>query len=75
MRTLYCRHDHCGKPYDSIAGDQPHICPACGLAAHWTTDPQYRVKVRSRQKGPRVPFDLTFNDRRLLKAARIAVDG
>lgn len=60
-RTLYCRL--CRASYDSVAGDQPDTCPACGQAAHWSTEPQ-----------PRKGYELTANDRRLLKALRIGTE-
>ena len=63
-RTLYCRL--CTAAYDSVAGDQPAICPACGKAAHWSTEPP--------RDEPKRAWEITANDRRLLKSLKIHAD-
>jgi hypothetical protein len=60
-RTLYCRL--CAAAYASVAGDQPAECPACGQAAHWSTEPQARRE-----------YVLSENDRRFLKSLRIGAE-
>lgn len=74
-RTLWCRHADCGKPIDSVAGEQPQICPACQKSAHWTSvEGAGPIERRKHLKGPRVKFDLNLNDKRLLRSLRIAAE-
>lgn len=70
-RTFWCRYEDCGKPDESVAGEQKVRCPACGRTARWTTDPAAMKERRKHAKSPRVPFDLNHNDKRLLKQLRI----
>lgn len=63
-RTLYCRYEDCGKPHDSLAGEQAPKCPACGRDARWATDPGVFLERRKHKKRPRVPFDITQQDYR-----------
>jgi hypothetical protein len=68
-RTIYCRHEHCGEQVDIVAGQFPAVCPGCERVAKWSTTPGNVVKER--RKGPRVPWDLSRNDRRFLRSLRI----
>lgn len=67
-RILYCRYEDCGKPDESVAGEQKALCPACRREAKWATEPGHPVKAT---EPPRGVLDLTFNDRRFLKQLRI----
>jgi hypothetical protein len=67
MLTLWCRHPRCGKGYASVAGDIPTICPACEKPGRWTTE----ASMPGRRTTPTFPFDLSDNDKRLLKLLRI----
>lgn len=60
-RVLYCRL--CSEPYDSIAGLVPDYCPVCQQPGAWTTEPV-----------PTVPYALTVNDKRFLRAIKIEPD-
>jgi hypothetical protein len=71
-RTLYCRHPKCGDTVDIVAGQFPAICPHCHLDAMWSTTPGNSHKER--RKNPRVPFDLTLNDKRFLRSLRIQTE-
>jgi hypothetical protein len=71
-RTLFCRHERCGETVDVVAGQFPAICPGCGKDSKWSTTPGNIVKER--RTTPRVPYDLTYHDRRLLRAAKILRD-
>lgn len=67
MRLLFCRHEDCGRPYESHAGKIPPICPACHRSALWATEPHTpTVDVAGHA--------LTAQDRRFLKALRIQAD-
>lgn len=66
VRILYCRHDTCGKPYESVGGLIPPICPACSRVAAWATDPDV-AKIPG--------FPLTRNDKQFLKSLRIDPEG
>lgn len=62
MRTLWCTR--CSVGYASVAGDVPRVCPACDRDTVWST---------LAPTSPRSdPWTLTENDRRFLKALRIA---
>lgn len=72
MRRLWCRYQSCGAPFDSVAGDLPHTCPACGCdgdgEALWTTEEP------TPSANPKREWSLTFMDKRFLHQLRIAVD-
>jgi hypothetical protein len=55
-RTLWCRNPACQKPYESVAGKWPDICPKCDRPAHWTSQE---------------PIRFSRNDLRFLKSIRI----
>lgn len=59
-RLLLCRH--CYVWY-AVQRAIPDICPNCEKSAMWTTD-----------NNPGKPYLLSENDRRILKALRIACD-
>lgn len=72
-RPCFCRF--CGHPDVVIAGIFPHKCVKCDGEGFWSTEPvETLIKERRRTKRPRVAFDLTFNDRRMLKQLRIGPD-
>lgn len=73
-RTIWCRHEICGKPYESVAGHEPDPCPACQQKASWATMPG-TPRERRNAKRPRVPYDLTYNDVKLfLERVKIKAD-
>jgi hypothetical protein len=73
---LFCRHSNCGKPFESMAGDQPGICPFCRRDAWWSTTPgDGRNPGKPRRVKPTVAFALSFNDKRFLKSLRIDPEG
>jgi hypothetical protein len=55
---LYCRH--CQTGHASV-GAVPETCPHCLNSANWSTSLE-----------PRVPYELTLNDRRFLKGIHVA---
>lgn len=71
-RTIYCRHESCGGSVDIVAGDFPATCPACGRDSKWSVTPGNLTKERRRT--PRVPWALSYNDRRFLRALHITDD-
>lgn len=58
---LYCRV--CGVGYGTV-GEIPAQCPACGKRTQWST----------MAPAPRRPYELTFNDRRMLRKMHISPD-
>lgn len=68
-KVLYCRYAECGGSVQIVAGTFPPTCPKCGKSSSWSTVPGNIIKARA--KRPRVPFDLTVNDRRFLKSIKI----
>lgn len=72
MRRLWCRYKACGAPFDSVAGDLPQTCPACGGdgngEALWTTEEP------APDPEPKHGWVLSFMDKRFLHSLRIAVD-
>jgi hypothetical protein len=76
MQTLFCRHPNCGKPFESAAGDQPDVCPACRQGGLWSTSPgDGWDATKPVCVAPQVKFELSFNDRRFLKSLRIDPEG
>lgn len=73
MRLLYCMYVGCGDSVEIVAGQFPVKCPGCGRVAKWSTTPGNLVKPKH-AKEPRVKFDLTLNDKRLLKSLRIETE-
>src|SRR5262249_44049356 len=63
---LYC--SWCASAYGSL-GEVPARCPSCDRVTHWSTEP-----LPPAADQPKVPYVLTWNDRRLLKSLRIQVD-
>jgi len=69
-RPIWCRF--CAAQSDIVAGVFPEKCPKCEGVGFWSTQPvSTLVKERRNSKRPRVPYDLTHNDMRMLRAARI----
>lgn len=65
-RLLWCRN--CAIGYASVGGDVPTICPQCATTpARWTT-------MAPVSDVPRIRWRLTYNDRRFLKALKIAAN-
>jgi hypothetical protein len=72
-RPCFCRF--CGHPAVVIAGVFPPKCEKCDGEGFWSTEPvETLIKDRRKTKRPRVPYDLTFMDRRMLKQLRIGTD-
>lgn len=62
MRTLYCKWDGCARPYyETCSEDLPSVCHSCGRMGKWLIIPE----------DPKMPWELTLKDRRLLRAMRI----
>jgi hypothetical protein len=59
--VLHCRH--CQQAYRHVTGTLPDACPTCGQESDWSA-----VTV---EHEPRVPFNLSRNDRKFLKSIRI----
>lgn len=69
MRTLWCLRKACGIGYASVGGDVPTTCPGCGADALWSTLAPIHASMP-----PRVPWELSVNDLRLLSRFHIASD-
>jgi hypothetical protein len=72
VRTVYCRWEDCDGSDDATVGQEKEICPACGKVARWTTVPGRKIKER--RKSPRVPFELSHNDKRFLRSLKIQAE-
>jgi hypothetical protein len=55
---LYCRHCQTGH---AAVGVVPATCPQCQNPANWSTSLE-----------PRVPYELTLNDKRFLKGIHVS---
>ena len=60
--VLFCRR--CGEPVKVLGRVSP-VCAACGKETTYTMPPP------ARSLSPTVPYTLSYNDCRLLKALRI----
>lgn len=60
--TLYCKK--CSAGYASL-GEVPRVCPACEQETSWTT-------AMPMSSDPRVPYEVSLNDRRFLRSLRIS---
>ena len=69
-RTLYCRWEQCGWSGEIVAGYFPERCPGCSRESRWNVGPPTVFEA----DGPKVAWVLTENDRRMLKALRIAAN-
>lgn len=58
--VVYCRACKIGY---ALVGKLPSLCPSCGVPAHWVTN-----------LDPTWPFELSYNDKRLLRSLKIATD-
>jgi hypothetical protein len=72
VRTVYCRWEGCGESDEATVGQEKDVCPACGKEARWSVLPGRTIKER--RKNPRVPFELTLNDKRFLRSLRIQTE-
>lgn len=62
--TIWCRHEDCQEPFESIAGYRPALCDKCHRVAAWATEQGVGLIGA-------IGFTLTRNDRRFLKSLRI----
>jgi len=75
VARYWCRHQDCREPYDHPGGTLPPICPACDHVAAWGTRVDASpIPVPVKKAPGRVLFDLTANDRKLLKRLRIRME-
>lgn len=65
-RTLFC--SRCDAGYQSVGGDVPRQCPHCGAFTVW------RTLAPMVGEDPIQPWELSHNDRRLLRQLRINPD-
>ena len=72
--TLWCRYPDCQIGYASVAGERPLVCPNCEQPARWTTTEPAAPPMPKRGRDPAKVYRLSTNDRRFLKAVRIASD-
>jgi hypothetical protein len=63
VSIVYCQA--CGTGYGSL-GERPVKCPSCDREPQWRDTPPYA--------DPKVPYELTTNDRRFLHKLQVAVE-
>jgi hypothetical protein len=74
-RPVWCRYEDCRARRLVIGGVLLNICPECTRSAMWTFEPGNWIKPKQPiDAGPRVPYILNINDRKLLRRLRITAD-
>lgn len=56
---MWCRHQDCGRAYETEKEQVPSICPSCRRMGSWTI------------VAPSARWELSYDDKRFLKSIRI----